>query len=244
MKLFALLSGPLLILAILTKVALSKERSYELKHYRPMYFLAGDQNSKIQLSFKYKLLKRADFYFGYTQRMFWDFYTKPSSPMKDINYQPEFFYSFEQENSQHARQRLGVGHKSNGEGGTNSRMYNRMFVEALWDNFLFEDDEVLFGFQHFFDEDYYNPDISRYVGPFYADFTFKLGYGFFRHFFYRFQPGSNIDYSTHVYGMNFKIFDNESSLKLFVQYFDGYGETLIDYSRREQILRGGFIIGY
>lgn len=224
--------------------ALGKERYYELRHYDPIYFLAGAKTSKVQLSFKYKFLKRADFYFGYTQKMFWNFYTAPSSPMRDINYQPDLFYVFEGEDELNSRYRVGAGHKSNGRGDEDSRMYNRLFVEALYDNLFFKGDEISFGLQDLFDEDYYNKDISRYVGPFYADFTFMLGHGFFRHFFYRFQPGSNIKYSSHVVGMNFKVFDNESSLKFYLQYFDGYGETFRSYKRRDHALRGGFIIGY
>lgn len=209
-----------------------------------MYFIAGAENSKVQLSFKYKFVKRADFYFGYTQRMFWDFYTKPSSPMRDINYQPEFFYEFAMDDYLNTRYRLGVGHKSNGEGNSDSRMYNRLFFESHFDNLIFSKDEIAFGIQDLFDEDFYNQDIDRYVGPFYADFTFKLGYGFFRHFFYRIQPGSNIDFLTQVFGINLRIFDNESSLTVFIQYFDGYGEALRNYNQKDQTLRGGFIIGY
>lgn len=244
MRAFFLFSFILIATSLYCPAVSSRERVYELRQHDPIYFVAGEKNSKVQLSFKYKFLKRADLYFGYTQRMFWDFYTEPSSPIRDLNYSPEFFYSLDTEDENSSRYRFGVGHDSNGEGKYDSRMYNRIYVEALYDNLIFDKDEILLGLQHIFDEDYYSPDIARYVGPFYADFTFHLGYGFFRHLFYRISAGSNIDYITQVYGMNFRVFDNESSLTMFAQYFDGYGEALRYYDRRDQALRAGFIIGY
>ena len=72
--------------------------------YKPMYFLVGadPQNSKFQISFKYRFLNSEGslaeqhpwvkgFHFAYTQTSFWDL-KSASAPFEDTSYKPELFF--------------------------------------------------------------------------------------------------------------------------------------------------------
>jgi len=99
-----------------------------LQQYRPIYFLFGKTDTKIQFSFKVQWIETLPVYFAYTQLMMWDV-LKPSAPFRDLNYNPEVFYRW---NIDHNASRwLDFGafeHESNGRAGTASRSWNRLYL--------------------------------------------------------------------------------------------------------------------
>src|SRR5690606_24440532 len=70
----------------------NQEEEENFYRYRDIYFLSGEPDTKIQLSLKVRLLKNVDFYFGYSQVMFWKLFIERSSPFHDVAYNPELFY--------------------------------------------------------------------------------------------------------------------------------------------------------
>jgi len=190
---------------------------------------------KFQISFKFIvweefLSPNADLYAGYTQVSVWQAYNfDESSPFRDTNYEPELFLLFNTENEIWGMKnrviKLGAVHQSNGRGGdTLSRSWNRVYAEALFErgNFALslkpwyripEDDE---------DDD--NKNIERYYGYGEARAAYKMGHYLIS------ATGRN----------NLKVDGNKGAIELnwsfplgrmrgFVQYFVGYGETLLDY---------------
>lgn len=62
-----------------------------LEHYKPIYFIIGNPDTKVQFSFKFKVLDQGNLYFGYSQLMMWDL-TQRSAPIRDTDYNPDIFY--------------------------------------------------------------------------------------------------------------------------------------------------------
>ena len=233
-----------------------------LSFYDPMYFLVGANggaNARFQLSFKYRLFDREGsvvrmlpilegLHFGYTQTSLWDLSTR-SAPFRDTSYRPAFFYRFAVPMAPNSRHRLdwraGLEHESNGREGEDSRSVNTAFVEIDW-RYRFGD-----GLSHIglapklwsYLEKSDNEDIQRYRG--YGELGLRAGRddGWLARV--NLRRGNAGKGSTQVdvsYPLRQSIF---SSVGAFVhlQYFDGEGETLLDYDRSDHTqFRIGFSI--
>ncbi len=102
-----------------------------LLHDQPMYFLVGRPNTKVQFSIKAKVLKNADFYVAYTQRIFWNLFEK-SSPFLDINYNPSLYYRIHLPGDPESRlDFIAYEHESNGKGDFTSRSWDRIGARYL-----------------------------------------------------------------------------------------------------------------
>jgi outer membrane phospholipase A len=64
----------------------------QVYRHQPTYFISGVPNTKLQLSLKLQLIRNAPVFVGYTQLAVWDLFVRKSSPIRDINFNPEFFY--------------------------------------------------------------------------------------------------------------------------------------------------------
>jgi outer membrane phospholipase A len=231
--------------------------------YEPMYFIAGpvDPLVKFQLSFKYKLfndeapLARAvpllsGLHFSYTQLSLWQL-TQPTSAFYDTNYKPEFFFSNEDINqfklplvSQFGLQ-TGIGHESNGRGNADERAINYLFLRPIFD---FGDVEKF----HFYiaPKAYVyifslsdNPDIQHYRG--YCDLRSVVGWRQGLELSFLGRIGSNYNKGSVQFDLTYPIrdlLDHNLDLYLDLQYFNGYGESLIDYNHRTSAFRVGFAL--
>jgi phospholipase A1 len=193
--------------------------------------------TKFQISLKSKLWENvlgdySDLWFGYTQSSRWQLFNATESrPFRETDYQPEFMLTFR------TNYRLlgwdgrlaGVSltHESNGRAVPLSRSWNRIVAQVGLDRpgwsimlrpwwRLHEDRST---------DD--NPDIEDYMGR--ADLLITHNWGgheistLFRH---SLRPGSR----SHT-GFEFNwAFPIHGELKGYLQYFSGYGESLIDYN--------------
>jgi phospholipase A1 len=114
-----------------------------LTFHRSNYFLTGftDQTQvKFQFSFKFDLWPSTSHhtvYLAYTQKSLWDAYDK-SAPFRESNYAPEIFYAhYHADNHSQPSpgcglfsEQVGIEHESNGESGSASRAWNRVFADA------------------------------------------------------------------------------------------------------------------
>jgi phospholipase A1 len=203
---------------------------------------------KFQLSLKVKLWeeifgREADLWFGYTQLSFWQLYDfKDSSPFRETDYEPEFLLNFK------TRYRLlgldgrfiqvGLNHQSNGQSEPLSRSWNRIVA-----NLGFEKNDLSLLLKGWYRipesaEEDDNPDIEDY-----------LGYGEF---------WANYIWNKHRFGVmvrnNLQFHQNRGALQLewsfpliprvsgYLQYFVGYGESLVDYNRSANRIGLGFIL--
>ena len=223
------------------------------------YEMVGDdpldnKEVKMQISLKVPLTDRDLFvtgdslHFGFTLQAYWQLYNHElSAPFRETNYQPEFFYTMplRLEGRYHAAGlRLGAEHQSNGQTQPFSRSWNRIYAQVLYAraNYMIsirpwyripeeekEDPTKARG------DD--NPDIDDYMG------YFELN-GVVEHNRLEFSAmlRNNLRSENHgaiELGMSFPLFNR---LKGYVQYFNGYGESLIDYDHRIERFGVGILL--
>lgn len=191
---------------------------------------------KFQLSFKILLWEKmfgnnGDLFFGYTQRSFWQFYDKAlSSPFRETNYEPEMFLKFDTDiNVLGLRNRLfliGFNHQSNGRGEPLSRSWNRIYAE-----FVAQRGNFVIALKPWYripakEEDDDNPDIEKYMGYGELLAAYQLK-GHVFSFMLRNNLRGDENKGAVELGWSFPITHN---VRVYVQYFNGYGESLVDYN--------------
>lgn len=202
--------------------------------------------TKFQLSFKFPLGSSLFFdddrlWAGYTQLSFWQVYNQNSSrPFRESNYEPELFY-FKKTNFSLGKLKLdgmtlGFVHQSNGQTENLSRSWNRAYLL-----FVFSLEHFVMTFKPWYrfsdgaKDD--NPDIEKYLGH----FEIRLAY-----------RNAGWTYSLllrNVLKNDFKGFRElavsipfDNNLKWFIQYANGYGESLLDYSSSTNRIGIGLIV--
>jgi phospholipase A1 len=229
-----------------------------LQENEPMYFVLGVRDgvtARFQLSFKYRLFDYgsgfgqerpwlAGFYFGYTQTSTWDL-ASDSKAFRDTSYRPSLFWKWERTDDQTwiDGARLGAEHESNGRDGPRSRSINTLFVQPEW-RWRVGGGTIEFAprFKRYMDKEE-NPDIEQYRGH----VDWKL----------RYDTGGNWIASTVARtgtagrgSLQLDLARRTRDLKfgpisgyVYLQYFNGWGEDLLDYNvRRNSQIRIGFAI--
>lgn len=191
-------------------------------------------------------------YFAYTGTAWWQAYDPDrSAPFREYNHSPELFAEWQLDGAiGDLRARLldvGFEHQSNGRGATRSRSWNRLFAQL----------DVEYGRQYWAslrawwripedpksDPDAAagddNPDITRTLGHGELRFgqsTAGLSWNvMLRRAMSRGGKGAVDAKLTYPTGFNPKT-------RWFVRWFDGYGDSLIDYDRRVQRLGVGLLL--
>jgi outer membrane phospholipase A len=257
----ALVSAPLSNVLPNQPAASAIQRTYagRFKAHEPVYFIYGGKAPavKFQYSFKYRLFGdegalgagmpalRA-LYLGYTQRSLWDI-QGDSSPFYDTSYMPELLFE-----SQHVVDpgsrggmkflgyQVALKHESNGKAGPTSRSLNTAYFRTAlafgrldgWNLLL-----VPRVFTYVGDLSN-NHDLRTYRG--YGDITAVLGR----------NDGPALSVNTRLARRGTVQADLTLPLKsdkffdfatyFLIQYWDGYGESLLDYNRRTTMVRAGF----
>ena len=195
------------------------------------------EEAKYQISFKIPLLTgilddRTTLWFGYSQQSFWQVYNRDdSTPFRETNYEPEMFVRYQADfgigKGNLNTLSIGLNHQSNGQSEPRSRSWNRVIGSATYSY-----GRWLFMVQPWYripegsDDD--NPDIERYLG--HADYTTVYKLTEDRTFSLTLMNNLRSDNKTSVeFGYSFPMGD---SVKGFFQYYNGYGESLIDYNHR------------
>lgn len=212
-------------------------------------FDLNKKEAKYQLSFKVPVLtglldKKTTLWFGYTQLSFWQVYnTDDSAPFRETNFEPELFLQYHADREfgpgtlTHVT--LGLNHQSNGGAEPQSRSWNRVLASA---SYRYE--RWQFRIQPWYrlpesDRDNDNQDLQRHIG--YADYYAS----------YRWQGDKSLSLKLRN---NLRTDDNKTSVQLgysfplggtlkgYIQYYNGYGESLIDYNERIHRIGFGFMI--
>jgi len=196
---------------------------------------------KFQLSLKIQVASgvlgpRSLLFFAYTNQSYWQAYNKEfSSPFRETNHEPEMFVILPQKWSLFGIPNrliaLGLNHQSNGRPGTQSRSWNRIYA-----NFIFEKHNTVFSFRPWYrlpEEKKTAPDDpSGDDNPRIEEY---MGHGEFRMIHKRGQHTYSLMLRNNLrsenrgaveLGWSFPVGER---LKGYVQYFNGYGESLIDY---------------
>ena len=209
---------------------------------------------KFQLSLRTKVWEnvlndKSNLYVAYTNQSWWQAYNdKFSSPFRDTNHEPEIFLTYDDSYDFWGltlkQTQFGLVHQSNGRSLPLSRSWNRLYL-----NFLFQKDNFYMSLKPWWripeskkdspldtkGDD--NPDIIKYMGYGELNMSYWLG--------------------EHSLGMMFRNnlrSDNKGAIQLdwtfplagnvrgYVQYFNGYGESLIDYNASVNRYSIGFMI--
>jgi len=196
-----------------------------------------DAEIKFQISFKMKLWEDMfgmplDLWAAYTQLSLWQFYsTDYSSPFRETNYEPELLLNYRTNTDILGLMRsrfiqVGLNHQSNGRAEPLSRSWNRIVA-----NFGFERDvfnaqlKTWIRIPESADEDD-NRDISAYLG--YGELWMGTVW---KDFHLALMLRNNLRFDDNRGAMQFELsFPLIEHLNGYVQYFLGYGETLIDYN--------------
>ncbi|MDH2103791.1 phospholipase A [Acinetobacter ursingii] len=195
--------------------------------------------AKLQLSLKTKALENVfgdngDVWIGYTQSARWQVYNEDESrPFRETNYEPEISLVFKTDYNILGLDGnllgLTFNHQSNGRSDPLSRSWNRAILNIGLET---ENFAMLFRPWYRLDEDGKkdnNPDIKNYIGradltTFYRknnhDFTIMLRHSL---------KGGVDSHGAIQFDWAFPI---AGKLRGYLQVFDGYGESLIDYNHR------------
>ena len=177
---------------------------------------------------------------AYTQTSWWQI-TKTSAPFRETNYQPEIFLNFASpkylEQIGVKNLKFGLLHESNGRDGTNSRSWNRAYVQS---DFVYGNFSVSPRAWIVVGDKGDNKDILKYIG--HGDV--RLSYNLNDHIF-SLMLRNNLHFDKTNKGAAelsymFPIFS--SGVYGYLQYFTGYGESLIDYDRHTDKVGLGFVI--
>jgi phospholipase A1 len=242
------------------------ENRFALMPHKPSYIMPLTYNSKVntgatqelggepddiemkfQISLKLPLVRNifrdnGHLAFGYTQVSFWQAYnSRISSPFRETNHEPElmlsFFNDYEVMGLTNRIITLGLVHQSNGQAGTLSRSWNRAYVD-----FIFEHQRWAFSIKPWYripedaaDDD--NPDIENYLGHFemvaaYQKENYVVGLMFRNNLDSPNYGAVQIDWS----------FPINERVNGYVQYFNGYGESLIDYNNNVNRIGFGVLL--
>ena len=209
--------------------------------------------AKFQLSIKVplntkKLFTRHDgLFFGFTLQSWWQVYSDDiSKPFRETNYQPEIFYLSPLKYHPFDGNTgiiVGFEHQSNGRTQGLSRSWNRMYL-----NFLYEKENFALSFQPWWrlpesekenpldsDGDD-NPDIADFMGHFQLATIYKWDV-------YELSIKGRQNFSTHKghveFGATFPLW---GKLRGYLQYTNGYGESLIDYNHKQQTIGLGIAL--
>ncbi len=206
--------------------------------------------TKFQLSLKKRIFTNLlnmdeSIYLAYTQTSYWQT-AKSSSPFRESNYEPELFVMFPYKTDSALKAyRAGIVHQSNGQGGTLSRSWNRIYLQGYFQYFgafisprawyRIPESEKTSPTDSSGDD---NPDIYKYLG--YGDLS--ISYPYKKHLFSLTLRNNfnSPNRGSAQFDWTFPILNN--GVFGYLQLFSGYGESLIDYNKRDDKIGIGFAI--
>ena len=252
------------MLAQLIPVDEQKEFTDSLKHdlqfgpyfglYKDNYFTVGttpfrkptstNSDVKFQISLSIRLTNavlpwNSFLFLVYTQKTFWNVFQN-SMPMHDLNFNPGIGWSkpFFNKGRYAGKLTMLVEHESNGRDGLDSRSWNRVsfYGSTIIDDWLMV--HAKFWIPIIDGEN--NRDILKYCGIYQSGVVvttpnkkFSFGLTMVK------RSGWNLNFNT-ILEASWKVHE-KSNLNLFAQYYNGYGESLLDYNQFHSRLRVGIV---
>ena len=222
-----------------------------ISRYKPIYLITGNSDDQVrgQVSLKYDLFSsyKTNLFLGYSQYMDWRVYDD-SSPFRNIDFNPEVFWRYDLNFIPTFLQFGFYEHRSNGEAGSKNRSVDSSYVST---NSTFNVWRMRFNwsakFYHMYNIAGHNKDIYDYAGWWDTEISVGLyslfkGYIDSEEFEFRLLPrGNSLNDSTRVYGLKFRTLLPGFQPKFYLQIWDGYYQTLLDYNRRDTAVRFGLI---
>jgi phospholipase A1/A2 len=246
----AILNRVLVLISLLNSASFAQPNEViypRLERHYPIYFISGEPDTKIQMSFKVGLIERIPLYLGYSQIMFWQT-DKTSIPFKDINFNPELFYRTKVDEGILKQIDFGLlEHRSNGKDGLDSRSWNRSYVNATsefkWIGLDLRWDAKVFYLWGIGDE---TRSVRNTLGWLDTALTAR---NVFKKAFkdadiqFRVLPGGKLDLKDpqgyQEFNFRFKIPWERFNPFIFIQVYNGLNETMLDYKDKRTSYRVG-----
>ncbi len=236
---------------------------YEIEHgsyfslYKDNYFIAGtaiggegkpsntNSDVKFQISIAQRLTKSTlpfgtYLYLFYSQKCLWNVFEN-SMPMRDLNFNPGIGLAKHLfvKNRYIGKVTFLVEHESNGRDGIESRSWNKISLAGN----IFIDPHIMVHGKIWIPivDGQNNQDILDYSGIYQTGITMTSlnnRFGFALTLVKR--RGWKPNYNS-IWELNYRLFKNDNQF-LFLQYYNGYGECLLDYNRFHSRLRIGLVI--
>ena len=204
-------------------------------------------------------IRGIDIWLAYTQQSFWQLYNSAfSAPFRDTNYEPELLFNLDIQQKITGLMgtklqfiNVGFNHQSNGRAEPLSRSWNRIVANVgLEKNFGLEKKDnfgLLLKTWYRIPEDAANddnPDITRYTGYgelcgtlYWKDQRFAV---MLRNNLRSENLGAvQLDWSVPLSTIHESL---GKKISLYVQYFNGYGESLLDYNTSINRISAGFML--
>lgn len=222
-----------------------------ISEYKPVYFdigTRGQTTARFQISAKYRLFSPSgnrpatwgeNFYLGYTQTSLWDL-QGDSMPFIDTTFNPSLFWlSDNMWQSENQSWRLGlntgVEHNSNGKAGDDSRSVNNAYIQPQF-NYRFDGGSTLTfapKVKAYFGVASENSDYADYAGRVDWNLRWAQDNGAVVSAMYRQgdqrRRTTQLDFAWPLQ----RTWLNMNGY-LHLQYFNGYGETLLGYNQRNE----------
>ena len=223
--------------------------------YKDTYFVGGtvlggkptihNSDVKFQISFQQRLTKsvlpwHSYLYLFYTQKAMWNVLER-SLPFHDLNFNPGIGISrfIILKNRLVGKATLIVEHESNGKDGIESRSWNKISLAA--EAYISPQLMAHAKFWIPIIDGEYNRDILKYSGISQAGFQaisndnkWVLDMTMVK------RQGWNLNFNT-IVQLGYRI-NNNSNQFIMLQYYNGYGETMLDYNQYHSRIRFGLLI--
>ena len=223
--------------------------------YKDNYFIFGpsvgppatkqNTNIKFQISIAQRLTRATlpwgtYLYLFYSQKCFWNV-LENSMPMTDLNFNPGIGLTkpLFVKNRYIGKVSLIIEHESNGRDSIWSRSWNKVSLSA---NIMLSRNLMVHGKLWIpIVDGMHNQDILKYSGIFQTGFQaitnnrrFNFGVTLVK------RQGWNLNFNT-IVDVSFRILKSDNQF-LYLQYYNGYGEGLLDYKQFHSQLRLGLLI--
>lgn len=224
--------------------------------YKDNYFTVGttvgvqkpsrtNSDVKFQISIAQKLTRsvlpwHTYIFLMYTQKTFWNVFEK-SLPMHDLNFNPGIGWSkpFFNKDRYVGKLTLLLEHESNGRDSIQSRSWNRISIggSVLIDPWIMVYGKVWIPII----DGQNNRDILNYCGIYQTGVKIAtLDRKFIWDITFVKRKGWNLNFNT-IFEFSWR-FHKKSNQYFFLQYYNGYGESLLDYNQFHSRLRAGIVI--
>ena len=223
--------------------------------YKDTYFVGGtvlggtptqfNSDVKFQISFQQRLTKsvlpwNTYLYLFYSQKAMWNVFER-SLPFHDLNFNPGVGLSRFIILKGHlvGKATMMIEHESNGRDGTASRSWNKISWagEAYISPFLMAHAKFWIPII----DGQYNKDILKYMGISQAGFQAKsLDDKWVLDMTLVKRQGWNLNFNT-IVQLGYRINHNSNQF-IMLQYYNGYGESMLDYNQYHSRIRFGLLI--
>ena len=219
--------------------------------------------TKIQLSVRTKVVKglfksgdndesdQDSLWFGYTQQSYWQLFTPGESrPFRTTDHEPEVIYIYPHQLAlpggwQYRLSGLGLVHQSNGQSNLLSRSWNRVYLMGALEKTLGQESSLrvqgrIWDRLRESSGNDDNPGIENYIGRAELTGTWQINKANTLGVTLRHSLRSQARGSTRIdWMMAPAASPTYTGLRYHVQLFSGYGDSLLDYNRRRNVLSLG-----